>query len=59
MSATKEQKMPSTYHRHLCITCERPVDCRCDDEANGGNEHVWCREEMTYNEYKHVFRDEL
>jgi hypothetical protein len=59
MSATKEQKTESIFHRHLCITCERPVDCRCDDEANGGNEHVWCREGMTFNEYNRAFSREF
>jgi hypothetical protein len=59
MSAATEQAKPSTYHRHLCITCECPIDCRCDDAENGGNEHVWCRDGMTFNEYNRAFRNEF
>ena len=46
-------------HYHPCITCKRPAHCHCDEPENGGKEHVWCREGMTFNEYNRAFRNEF
>jgi hypothetical protein len=64
MSAAIEQEIrtqakSSPYHYHLCITCGQPVNCDCDEPENGGNEHVWCREGMTFNQYNRSFRNEF
>jgi hypothetical protein len=53
--------MSAPLHSHPCITCDRPVDCDCDqpDYDATAKEHVWCREGMTRSEYNRAFKDEF